>query len=634
LFYKKVSLIGESLLPGLWLLFSLTFRRKGYNEITNFWKSALFISILPFIFAVTLPINYFLYLPEVEKEKILFLNKTGYHFYLFILIYSILTLVNLEGTLRASSGRIRWQIKHMLIGVGGIMASMVYYYSQCILYRSIDVSLVPVRGSAVIISSIFIIVSIFRQTFPKEEIFVSRGIFYKSFILLVVGVYLIGLGIAGIGMRYLGKNFSKHLFIGTVFACTLSLISALFSETLRRKVKVFIDKNFYKDKYDYRTQWLQFTQRISSAHSFRELLSEILDGFASPMGSKTKSLWLKKDNSDIFYQAYPHDDFDEITLNGNSNLISYLREKNWIFNKRDGDIRVLEENRYFFEKTGASLVTPLISDGNMIGFVVLGESLSGNTYDYEDYDLLKTLSRQATSAIMNFRLAEELAKSREMEAVGRISSMVIHDLKNLASTLSISIENAIDNINNTDFQKDMLKSLSNTLNKMNYLIKKLSDIPKKIEFKFENVDLVQLVKDSTEPFLNGKVEINMESPESLRCKVDKEEIKKVIMNILLNAIEAPNCNKIRIIVGKENNNAFITVSDNGDGISEEYIEKNLFKPFKTTKKKGLGIGLYQCKSIVEAHGGDIMVKSSKGCGTDLTVYIPLVTSVQNNTSVS
>jgi signal transduction histidine kinase len=76
------------------------------------------------------------------------------------------------------------------------------------------------------------------------------------------------------------------------------------------------------------------------------------------------------------------------------------------------------------------------------------------------------------------------------------------------------------------------------------------------------------------------------------------------------------------------------VSDNGDGISEEYIEKNLFKPFKTTKKKGLGIGLYQCKSIVEAHGGDIMVKSSKGCGTDFTVYIPLVTSVQNNTSVS
>jgi len=69
--------------------------------------------------------------------------------------------------------------------------------------------------------------------------------------------------------------------------------------------------------------------------------------------------------------------------------------------------------------------------------------------------------------------------------------------------------------------------------------------------------------------------------------------------------------------------ACITVSDNGCGMSGEFIEKHLFKPFYTTKKKGLGIGLYQCKSIVEAHGGSIKVKSKEGMGTDFTVYLPL-----------
>ncbi|MEW6215445.1 MAG: histidine kinase N-terminal 7TM domain-containing protein, partial [Nitrospirota bacterium] len=145
LFYKRVSLIGESLLPGLWLLFSLTYSRKDYKEITAFWKAALSISLLPLLSVLFLPLNLFFYSPDIEIEKIMFLGRAGYYFYLFILLYAVLTLINLEGTLRASSGSIRWRIKHTLIGAGGIMALVIYYYSQALLYRSIDMNLSPVR---------------------------------------------------------------------------------------------------------------------------------------------------------------------------------------------------------------------------------------------------------------------------------------------------------------------------------------------------------------------------------------------------------------------------------------------------------------------------------------------------------
>lgn len=137
LFYKRVSLVGESLMPVPWLLFSLTYSRKDYKEISALWKAALFISMLPFLFVLSLPLNLFFYLPDIEIERIMFLGAAGYYFYLFILLYATLTMINLEGTLRASSGSIRWQIKHMLIGMGGLMASMIYYYSQALLYRSI-----------------------------------------------------------------------------------------------------------------------------------------------------------------------------------------------------------------------------------------------------------------------------------------------------------------------------------------------------------------------------------------------------------------------------------------------------------------------------------------------------------------
>jgi putative PEP-CTERM system histidine kinase len=224
---------------------------------------------------------------------------------------------------------------------------------------------------------------------------------------------------------------------------------------------------------------------------------------------------------------------------------------------------------------------------------------------------------------MNARLAEELAEAREMEAMGRVSSFVLHDLKNLVSTLSMSAENALDNINNPEFQKDILKTLSNTVDKMRGLIRKLSDMPKKAELNLQTVDLVPLIKDTVKPFSNGKTKVGVECPEQLISRIDREEIKKVIINLLLNAVEATNGGNVNVKINTDNSMACITVSDNGCGMSEEYIEKYLFEPFHTTKKKGLGIGLYQCKSVVEAHNGSIKVKSREGAGTDIMVYLPL-----------
>jgi putative PEP-CTERM system histidine kinase len=576
LFYKKVSLIGESLLPGVWLLFSLTYSRKDHNGITNFWKAALFISAFPLLFILSLPLNLFFYSPDIETEKIIFLDTAGYYFYLFILIYIVLTMVNLEGTLRASSGSIRWQIKHMLIAIGGIMASMIFYYSNALLYRSIDMGLNPVRETVIMISSLLVVVSIFRQTFPKEGVFVSRGIFYRSFTLLAVGIYLISLGIMGTGMRYLGENFGRLLSISVGFAAGIMLTLALFSETVRRRVKVFIDKNFYKDKYDYRTQWLQFTQKISSTRSFDELLNAILEGFSFAIGSKTESLWFYESKSEVFYQVQPCEpSTHSIVLKRESSLIACLRKKRWVFNTRDGDYKVLEENKEFFEETRASLVVPLINADSLIGFIVLGESLSNKTYTYEDYDLLKTLARQTTSAIMNARLAEELAETREMEAMGRISSFVLHDLKNLASTLSMSVENAPNNIHSPEFQMDMLEGLTNTVDKIKGLIKKLSDMSKKVELNSGSVDLVPLVKETVKPFLNVKKNIEVELPEHMVSSIEREEIKKVILNLILNAVEATNGGAVKVKLNRENNMACIAVSDNGCGMSGEYIEKYL-----------------------------------------------------------
>jgi putative PEP-CTERM system histidine kinase len=623
---KKVTLIGESLLPSFWLLFSLTYIRGAYKEIPFFWRIALALSVLPFLFVVSFPVGIFFYAPDIETEKILFLSNTGYYFYLVIVIYSVLTLINFESTLRASSGTTRWKIKHALIGIGGIMALLIYYYSQALLYRSIDMNLIPVRSAVIFICSLLIMVSLFRQTFQGEEIAVSRGIFYRSLVLVVVGIYLFGLGIVGTGMRYFGENTGKYLLIAIIFISGIILISILFSEELRRKVTVFISKNFYRNKYDYRSQWLQFTQRISSAKSFDALLISVLEGISHVIGTETQSLWLYNRTTESFHIVQPLDTaYGSYTVSNSNNLIAYCKEKGWIFNVKDRDrnTEIFDSNKDFFETTKASLIVPLLTGGNVIGFIILGRSFSNDEYNYEDYDILKTLARQASSAILSAKLSEELAEAREMEAMGRVSSFIIHDLKNLVYTLSMTSENAMDNMDNPEFQKDMTRTISNTVERMNRLIRKLSDMPKKVELNREKTDILELVLETAEPYINGKARITVESSEPVTGYIDRDEMRKVLVNLIINAMEASNDGEITIRTGGNSSMAYISVSDRGCGMSEEYVEKHLFRPFRSTKKKGLGIGLYQCKTVVEAHGGDIRVKSHEGEGTEFMIYLPV-----------
>lgn len=514
----------------------------------------------------------------------------------------------------------------MVLGVVGILGLNIFYYSHALLYRSIDMNLLPVRTAGFLISTLLIGFSIIRYKLMDVEITVSRGIFYKSLGILIVGFYLLGLGLLGQGMRYLDPRVGKNITVFAGFAGAIGILVVLLSEQLRRKIIVFINKHFYRHKYDYRAQWLQFTQLISSKYSFNELLDSIARGFKDSIGTKGVSIWLREEGDGEFYCAKTVDTVAP-EIKPDRKLISFLQDTGWVFNVNDKKcIGIVSQNTEFIEKNKASLIVPLLNADKLVGFVVLREGLAGDDYNYEDYDLLKTLARQATSAIMNARLTEELAEAREMEAVGKLSSFIMHDLKNAASMLSLIVQNAGEHIDNPDFQRDTMKSVANTSEKIKNLMQKLRNLPYTMRLNLEYADLGATVKDVIRELnLNEKVLLDYEEVENVRTMFDREEIKKVVLNLITNAIDASaEKGKVKIKVGIEDGMGFITVSDKGRGMSKEFIETRLFKPFQTTKKKGLGVGLYQCKTIVEAHSGKLKVKSTEGKGTDFFVYLPIL----------
>ena len=304
-------------------------------------------------------------------------------------------------------------------------------------------------------------------------------------------------------------------------------------------------------------------------------------------------------------------------------LKSYFLERGRVLDPDGGEYALSKEESDFFDLSGTRLLVPVEGNGRIEAFVAFGEQLASEVFTYEDYDLMKTLAKQAALSIINFRLSEELAETREIAAVARISSFVIHDLKNLASSLSLLLDNAEEYIGDPEFQNDMIDATRNTLSKMKGLIQKLKMIPEKQSLNAVSSDMLILARETVSEFMRSRPGAAI-SCGGMRAStmVDQEEFKKVLLNLILNAVESVGRDgAINIETRSEAGKASISVKDNGCGMTTEFMTEHLFKPFRTTKGKGLGIGLYQCKQIIEAHGGTITVASAPGQGTTFTITL-------------
>jgi hypothetical protein len=270
---------------------------------------------------------------------------------------------------------------------------------------------------------------------------------------------------------------------------------------------------------------------------------------------------------------------------------------------------------------------PLSAGGNLLGVMTLGERVEYKPFSFEEMDLLKTIADQTAGSLLNLKLSEDLRKAKEMEAFQTMAAFMMHDLKNLASTLSLTVQNLPNHFDNPEFRNDTLKVMQQGVSKINSMCSHLSMLSQKIELKKVETDLNQLVNASLS-CLNGscKVSLIQNLQPVPRVVIDPEQVQKVLTNLILNANEAVgDRGEIRLTTQQRDGWVIFSVCDNGCGMSKGFMEQSLFRPFKTTKKQGMGIGLFQSKMIVEAHQGRIEVESEEGRGSVFKVMLPLKT---------
>ena len=238
---------------------------------------------------------------------------------------------------------------------------------------------------------------------------------------------------------------------------------------------------------------------------------------------------------------------------------------------------------------------------------------------------------------MSDRLRELIARESEMrqfQSFVRLSAMLTHDLKNSITGLSMLVTNMERQFHRAEFREDAITSLKQATEKLSGLVARLSEPVRTLSGEYRRTpqpsDLVPVIRRvmtaSAEPSA-AFYDIRTELPDALYALIDPERIERVVENLIVNALEAMGGRGGRLTVsaGEESEGlVFFSVEDSGPGMTEDFMRTRLFRAFATTKKRGIGLGLYTCREIVESHGGRLEVKSKLGSGTRFRVVLPSV----------
>jgi signal transduction histidine kinase len=265
-----------------------------------------------------------------------------------------------------------------------------------------------------------------------------------------------------------------------------------------------------------------------------------------------------------------------------------------------------------------------------VGAIAKGEL--DHRIELQSSDQLRPLADNLS--LMTKQLRDQIAReaeTRQFQSFVRLSAILTHDLKNAIEALSLTVANMERHFDNPEFRADAMKSVTGATDNLRALVARLSNPVVTLSGEHKRpqpVDLVPMLREvctSIAGLARPEHEVSIELPERLYALVDGERLRKVVENLIINALEAMNRKPglLTVLAGTTaDGKPCFSVSDTGAGISEEFIEEKLFHPFATTKRQGVGLGLYTCREVVVANGGSITVSSQQGVGTTFTVVLP------------
>jgi putative PEP-CTERM system histidine kinase len=519
----------------------------------------------------------------------------------------------------------RWSIKFACLGIGGMFAYDFYLYSDALLFHNVHPDIWAARGVVNALTVPLIGISMARSASWTTDLSVSRRVMFHSAALFGSAIYLLAMGSAGYYLRFFGGSWGTLMQVAFLFAALLLLAGILFSGTFRSWLKVFISKHFYSYNYDYREEWLRFTRTLSEQGP--GLGARSIQAIAELVESPGGALWIRRESGLCEPAEQWHVPPPAVAERADSPFCQFLETTQWVVDlhehardpeKYDG----LAIPEWLQQHARAWLVVPLIMHARLFGFVVLQQPRSPINLNWEVIDLLKIAGNQAASYLAQQDAADALMVARQFESFNRMSTFIVHDLKNLVAQLSLLNANAARHRDNPEFQRDMLETVDHSVHKMKLMLQKLGRTSPERPAALAVAEVVRqavALKSGFEP----QPVLVVRDPR-LTVLADRERLERVLGHLIQNAIEAtPRDGSVTITLARRADRALVTISDSGEGMSEDFIRERLFRPFESTKAAGMGIGAFESREYIRELGGQLEVVSRRPVGTTFNVILPL-----------
>ena len=536
-----------------------------------------------------------------------------------------------------------------------IYSSLIGFIAGITSFLPIVGSTIPPFGAPIVyFYTLPITYAIARYRLLDIDVVIRKSVIYASLLAILLipcfAVVILGQKLAFGSMNYTFSIGTLGLFI---------VVGFLFPK-LRFRTEEALERVLFKKRVDYRDTLLRSSRDMVSIIDIKALSNNLVRTIGKSLGIDKVSLLLNDEaKGSHLLVASVGLDFDHpetVFLPRGSQLIQLLQRRREAIVKEELEwVPVGPETPQTIEtmaKLGAEISLPIISKEKLIGIVNLGHKEDRAIYTNEDLEMLSTLANQAAIAIENARLYENLKQSQDtlrradrLSSLGLLTAGLAHEIRNPLVAIRTFTQLLPERYDDAEFREGFQGLALKEVDRICGLINDLLSFarPSKPNVSPENVnDVVDNIARILETQAKEKnVAILREFGDNLpKVWIDREQMKQVFMNLILNAIQAmKEGGSINISTRAVSRNGTqpsgdfvqIEVRDTGIGIPEENLQ-HIFDPFFTSKDEGSGLGLAVSHQIVQEHGGFVTVESHVGKGTAFFVHVPVGKPVRSVTN--
>ncbi|MBP0445142.1 PEP-CTERM system histidine kinase PrsK [Roseomonas sp. SSH11] len=539
-----------------------------------------------------------------------------------------------ENLWRNADESARWHVNLPAIALGGLAIFEVVLYAGAALSGSLSPALLDARAGLTGLALALLPLAAARNRRWRTDSPVSREVVFHGATLIVSGGFLLGVGALGGTLRKLGLAWGEAAEAGLLATALMGLVVALSTRSVRSRLRRLVVDHFFADRYDYRREWLRCVAVLSApgVDPTVRAVRAIADAVDSPAGL----LLLRRADepgptvAPLEWAGSWNLGSQPITTFNGDLLLAALGDPGRVLEIGEGaaDEQAARELRAACGPL--ALAVPLLhGEHGLLGVVMLAPSRAPFPLDEEVLDLLRTLGREVAMFLAERRSAERLADGERLAAYAQRFAFVSHDLKTACSGLEMLLANAEHNLQDPEFQQDLLLTARASASRMKSLLARLRDEERpSMGARTGSSDPVALLRRLAAS-RQGRVELQIETSRDAQAVVamSTDGLESAVTHLLDNALEASPPQAAAILrLGRERGRLVLDIVDRGPGMTDRFVQEVLFRPLSTTKPGGSGIGAWQARNLVRAAGGDLLAITAPGAGTTMRLVLPEATS--------